>query len=109
MYSWIIIFIEGKVIDMIVEGANVHKTMLIISDKADEIGATIINDIKRGATLIEGKGMYQGAEKKMIYTTVTRREMVILRKRISNIDPVAFVNVVDSNEIIGRGFKSIDE
>jgi len=109
MYSWIIIFIEGKVIDMIVEGATVHKTMMIISDKCDELRDKIIVDMKRGATLFAGKGMFQGKEKNMIYTTVTRREMVILKKHIHDVDPKAFVNVIDSNEILGEGFKSLKE
>jgi len=109
MYSWIIIFIEGKIIDMMVEGATVHKTMMIISDKCDDLRDKIIVDMKRGATLFTGKGMFQGKEKNMIYTTVTRREMVILKKHISEVDPKAFVNVVDSNEILGEGFKSLNE
>jgi uncharacterized membrane-anchored protein YitT (DUF2179 family) len=109
MYSWIIIFIEGKVIDMIVEGATVHKTMMIISDKCDLLRDKIIVDMNRGATLFKGKGMYKGKEKDMIYTTVTRREMLILKKHISEVDPDAFVNVIDSNEILGKGFNSLTE
>lgn len=109
MYSWIIIIIEGKVIDMIIEGATVHKTMMIISDKCDLIRDKIILDMNRGATLFSGKGMYEGKEKNMIYTTVTRREMLILKKHISDVDPKAFVNVIDSNEILGHGFKPLSE
>ena len=45
----------------------------------------------------------------MIYTVLTRREMVILRHRIAEIDPEAFINVIDSKEILGKGFKSINE
>lgn len=109
MYSWIIVFIEGKVIDMIIEGPNLNKTMYIISDKCDEISDKIINDMKRGGTVFAGKGIYQGKEKKMIYTVVTRREMAILKSFIAKIDPHAFLNVMDSNEILGEGFKSLKE
>lgn len=109
MYSWIIVFIEGKVIDMVVSGANVNKTLMIISDKCDEIRDRIINDMRRGATMFTGKGLYKGNEKNMIYTIVTRREMVILRKYIYDIDPKAFINVIDSNEILGEGFKSLKD
>lgn len=109
MYSWIIVFIEGKVIDMIVEGPSLNKTMYIISDRCDEIGKKIMTDIQRGGTVFAGTGMFQGREKKMIYTVVTRREMAILKNFIAKIDPHAFVNVVDSNEILGEGFKSLKE
>ncbi|MFA8435848.1 MAG: YitT family protein [Marinifilaceae bacterium] len=109
MYSVIIVFIEGKVIDLIVGGPGINKTMYIISEKCDEIREKIINDMKRGGTVFAGTGMYQGKEKKMIYTVVTRREMTILTNFIAKVDPQAFVNVVDSNEILGEGFKSLNE
>ena len=105
MYSWIIVFIEGKVIDLIIDGASVHKTLMIVTDKVDEVRDVIIKDISRGATLLPAVGLYQGAERNMIYTILTRREMMILRYRIAEIDPNAFINVIDSKEIIGRGFK----
>ena len=107
MYSWIIVFIEGKVIDLILDGASVHKTLMIVTDKVDEIKEVIIKDIGRGATLLPAVGLYQGAERNMIYTILTRREMMVLRHRIAEIDPQAFVNIIDSKEILGRGFKSL--
>ncbi len=108
MYSWIIVFIEGKVIDLIVEGANVNRTLMIISDEYEEIIRIIRNDIKRGGTILDAKGMYQGKEKKVLYTILTRRESTILINRISKVDKDAFINIIPSNEIMGKGFKSID-
>lgn len=107
LYSWIIIFIEGKVIDYIIEGPNINKTMYIISDKCDLIRDKIVNDINRGGTIFEGTGLHKGKERKMIYTVVTRREMSILKDFIAKTDPDAFLNVVDSNEILGKGFKPL--
>lgn len=108
MYSWIIIFIEGKVIDLITQGAPM-KTLMIVTDKIDPIRDVIINDIKRGATLIPAKGMYRGTERSILYTILSRREMLTLRYKIAEIDPAAFINVIDSSEILGEGFKAIKE
>jgi len=108
MYSWIIILVETKVIDMIVDGPS-SKTMMIISDKIEPIRDYIINELNRGATLIPGKGMYQGAERDIIYIVITRKEMISLRSKVAEIDPRAFINVVDSSEILGEGFKDIRE
>ena len=69
----------------------------------------IIKDINRGATLLPAVGMYRGESRNMIYTILTRREMMILRHRIAEIDPEAFINVIDSKEILGRGFKPLKE
>lgn len=108
MYSWIIIFIEGKVIDLITQGAPM-KTLMIVTDKIEPIKDIIIKDLDRGATLIPARGMYQGAERNILYTVLSRREMLTLRYKIAEIDPSAFINVIDSSEILGEGFKAIKE
>lgn len=107
MYSWIIVFIEGKVIDLVIEGAKVHKTLMIISEKHEEISEIILKDLNRGGTIFSGKGMYNGVERPVIYTILTRREYSILLSRIAQIDPQAFINTLDSNEIMGKGFKDL--
>ena len=109
IYSLIIIFIEGKIIDMVVSGASYHKTVMIISEKAEAIAASINNDLKRGATIFNGTGTYTGDEKKMIYAVMSRREVEILKLHIKEIDPKAFVNVTEAHEVIGHGFKSLKE
>lgn len=109
MYSLIVIFITGKVVDAILEGMNYDKVLLIISDKYKEIGEKITTDLKRGGTLLSGTGMYQQKKKQIIFTVVNRREAVILQSYINNIDPLAFVTIINSNEILGEGFKSLQE
>lgn len=109
IYSLIIIFIEGKIIDMVVSGASYHKTVLIISDQFESIAAKINNDLKRGATIFTGTGAYTGESKKMVYAVMSRRELEILKQHIKEIDPKAFVNVTEANEILGQGFKSLND
>ena len=53
--------------------------------------------------------MYNGAEKKIIFTVVNRRELSILEEYIHQIDPNAFLTVIEASEILGKGFKSLDE
>lgn len=109
LYSWIVIFITGKVIDITLRGISYEKTMFIISDKYEEIREKIIVDINRGGTVLAAQGLYKQSEKKMIYTNVSRREYQILKDYIRTIDPNAFVTVLDANEIFGNGFKSLQE
>jgi uncharacterized membrane-anchored protein YitT (DUF2179 family) len=109
LYSWIVIFITGKVIDVVMQGVNYDKTLFIISDKYDAIRDKIINDLDRGGTFISGKGMFNGAEKTIIFTVVNRRELAMIEEFIHKTDPRAFLTVMDTNEIIGEGFKSLDE
>ncbi|MFW6351351.1 MAG: YitT family protein [Bacteroidota bacterium] len=108
LYSWIVIFITGKVIDITIEGINYEKTLFIISEKYDDISNKIISDLKRGGTFIEGKGMFNGSEKKIIFVNVNRRELYILTDYINEIDPRAFLTVINAREILGEGFKSLE-
>ena len=106
MYSWVIIFVSAKVMDRIMEGSP-SKTLMIITCEIDQVKDFILNNLSRGATLIPATGMYEGKERDIIYVVLTRRELIPLRKKIAEIDPRAFVNVIDSNEILGEGFKSL--
>ncbi len=107
LYSWIVIFISGKVIDTVLEGIDYEKTMFIISDKYNEISQKILHDLDRGGTFIEGKGMYNNEEKKIIFVNVSRREMAVLQDYIRHIDPEAFITVINANKILGEGFKPL--
>ena len=107
MYSWIIIFVNSRVIDFILEGPKRAKTMMIITAKSEEIRNFIINEMGRGATLIPGKGLFSGVGRDIIYVVLGRREMIRLREQIARIDPAAFINVLDSAEILGEGFQSL--
>jgi uncharacterized membrane-anchored protein YitT (DUF2179 family) len=109
LYSWIVIYVTGKTIDIVLQGLSVDKTLFIISDKFAEIRDRIINDLNRGGTYIAGKGMYNGSEKTIIFTVVNRREMALLQEYIHEIDPKAFLTVLEANEILGEGFKSLKE
>jgi uncharacterized membrane-anchored protein YitT (DUF2179 family) len=109
LYSWIVIYITGKTIDIVLQGMSVDKTLFIVSDKFVEIRDRIINDLHRGGTYIPGKGMYNGSEKTVIFTVVNRREMALLQEYIHEIDPKAFLTVLEANEILGEGFKSLKE
>lgn len=109
LYSWIVIFISGKVIDVVLEGISYEKSLMIISKKHKEIRDKIINDLHRGGTYLEGKGMYDNSDKKVIFTVVNRRELAILESFIHEVDPNAFLTVHNANEIIGEGFKSLED
>ena len=63
IYSVIIIFIEGKVIDLVVDGMKSYKTMFIVTEELEAVRDYILNDLERGATAIKSNGLYSGEEK----------------------------------------------
>jgi uncharacterized membrane-anchored protein YitT (DUF2179 family) len=109
LYSWIVIFIMGKVIDTVLEGISYERSVQIISEKNEEIAGKLKDNIRRGGTLLVGKGIYLGEERSILMTVLNRRELTILIQHIKAIDPEAFVTVTGVNKILGRGFKSLND
>ncbi len=109
LYSWVVIYITGKAIDLTIEGSNFNKALLIVSEKHEEIKEKILVDLERGGTYLLGKGMYTDGNKQIIYTVVSRREVAILEEFIGGIDPNAFITVMDAREILGKGFQNLDK
>lgn len=80
-------------------------TLLIITDKPDEIYKIIREQTNHDATVFNGKGCYQGTEHSMLYSVVSGSESGNLEKQIRLADPNAFINVIRSKSIVGRFFK----
>ena len=107
MFSLIAIFLMGKTIDTVLQGWTYDKVALIISDKHEQIGQTIMHQLGRGATLIQATGMYAGAERNVVYAVLGRKELALIEEHIHAIDPQAFVAIINADEILGEGFKSL--
>ncbi len=109
LYSWITIYVTGKVIDLMLDGINYEKALIIISDKHEDIKERIIGSLSRGGTFLSGEGMYSNKKKKIIFTVITRRELATLKAMIKLIDPNAFLTVMNTAEILGEGFKPLQD
>lgn len=110
MYAVLTYFIAFRVIDIVLEGLNSAKSIRVISDKAHEIGDELLEKLDLGVTYIKGVGAYSGAEKTIIYCVVSRLEMARMKEIIKNIDPSAFISVVDVHEAYGGRTKgSVDK
>lgn len=84
-------------------------TLLIITDKPDEVFEIILLLTNHTATVFEGKGEYSGKNHKMIYSVVSASECAGLEKAIRSKDPNAFINVLKSKEIVGRFFRRMPD
>jgi uncharacterized membrane-anchored protein YitT (DUF2179 family) len=109
LYSWITIFVYGKVVDIFQEGLSTNRAVFIITEKNEEIGQMIIHKLKRGGTFFHGKGIYNGEEREIVYTVVSSRQIPKLREHIHAIDPTAFITILPANEILGKGFNALNE
>lgn len=110
MYSIMTYFIVSKVIDIVMEGFNSSKSVRIISDEASAIGQALIERLDISVTYLQGIGGYTGQDKDLIYCVISRLELPKMIEIIQEIDPKAFVSVVDVHEVYGGRFrKKIDK
>lgn len=109
MYSLFTVVVYGKMVDVFMQGLQLNKAVFIISDKPDEIAERIINRLHRSGNFIKGTGLYRGVERRMIYTVIDNKQLIVLREIVQEIDPAAFLTILNANEILGSGFKAIDD
>ena len=109
LYGLLAVIINGVVIDKIIAGFKVKSEIIIISEKNKEISKYILKDLERGCTFIKGVGGFTGKDTAMLYTVLDRSEFIKLKKHISKIDKFAFITVGEVHEVMGEGFKGIDE
>ena len=104
LYSGIVIFITGKIIDAVVYRFDYSKVVLIISDQYEAITQFIMRELDRGATYLEGSGSYSGNPKKVIMTVVKPAQIADLKEAVMALDSKAFLVVQDAHQVLGEGF-----
>ncbi len=82
---------------------------LIITDKPEKISNSILMDLKRGVTAMQGKGLYTGADRSILMCALTVTEIHSLKSTVAREDPQAFVIVTPAQEILGHGFSPLTE
>lgn len=85
-------------------GLSSAKSLMIISDKYNEILDRIARDVDRGATLIDAKGGYTRNDRPVVMVVILKKQFPEVNRIIQHIDPGAFVIVHDVNEVQGEGF-----
>lgn len=108
LYSAIALYIIFKVIDAIISGFDYSKAFMIITEDREELKSAILNEVKRGVTVLDAKGGYTNNDKSILLVVVNnKKQEVHLKKLIKRVDSSAFIIVSDVHEVLGEGFKSI--
>jgi uncharacterized membrane-anchored protein YitT (DUF2179 family) len=105
LYGAVAVFVTTTTIDVVQEGLSTEKAAFIFSKRNEEIGATILTELGRGATAFAARGMYTGEDRDVIFCVVSRRELDDLKNIVHALDPDAFLVISDVHEALGEGFK----
>lgn len=108
LFSILGLVMKSLLVDMVLENINTHKYFHIITTKPEEIEEYITGTLKRGATELHGEGAYTHEGRTVVLTVMKRREAVMLRKYVKLVDPAAFVLIINTGEIVGKGFRGVN-
>ncbi|WP_164215024.1 YitT family protein [Virgibacillus sp. YIM 98842] len=100
LYTLLTLYVTTRVIDAI-HTRHEKVTAMIITHKADELQKAIHGTMVRGITILPARGAYTKSDKHMLYLVITRYELYDLERIVSEIDPQAFTNIVQTTGIFG--------
>lgn len=104
LYTAVSMWVGGKITDAVIEGLNKNKSIMIISDRSDEVAEKIMNELNRGITYLVGQGAYSKEEKMVINCVVNHYEIAKVKEILLEVDPKAFMFVTETAEVKGKGF-----
>ncbi len=109
LYGIAAVYACTKAIDFILVGGDASKAAFIVTDKPNEVSKAIWDKVNRGVTALNGKGMYTGKEKLILYCVVSNKQILGIKQVVNEVDPAAFISIGDVHEVVGQGFKLYDE
>lgn len=110
LYAILTYLVASKTVDFVVHGIEEYTSVMIVSEKSEEIKEAITKKMGRGVTILKGKGGFgekghQTREYDVIYTVITRLELQKMKTEIAKLDEEAFVVENSVNDIKGGMIK----
>lgn len=103
LYSIITYYVGQNAVDFIVEGLDRSKSVMIITEKAEEVSLALMEAFECGTTKIPAKGGFTNVDKTVIYFVVNRFQIARMKTIVHSIDPAAYLTISEVADV----FKSI--
>ena len=107
LYCILGMILKSTVADSAIESINMRKVCTIVTSNPTPVRDFIVNDLHRSATMEQAEGAYTHDEKWVLTTVLTRGQAQKLRLYVRGLDDHAFITIVNSSEIVGKGFRAI--
>lgn len=104
LYSFVGLTVKSFMIDDIIQSMTLCKSITIVCTDVEPIRNFIVQELHKGATILEARGGYTDSQKYVVLTTLTRRQAEQLRSYIHEKQLDAFLSVASTNEVFGKGF-----
>ena len=109
IYGVIVTYLMASVMDRIMYGIDEGKMTLIVTEKGREVAQKIDQYSGRGSTILKGTGSYSSREKDVVMCACNNKEMYTIKRIVGQVDPEAFTIIMESNEVVGEGFKENEQ
>lgn len=106
--SWDIFEIDLAQVPFIPHVGDSKQLAYIISDHSDEVSRAVIDEIGRGVTRLQGKGMYTGEDHAVLMCAFSSRQTELLKRVVKRVDPEAFLIIVGVRDVRGAGFRPLE-
>lgn len=107
VYGYVAMGITSYTIDLLFTGSRQSVQMLIFSKSYETIADRILKEMRRGVTVLDGKGWYSGEQNKILLVMVRKQEASQLMRIIKEEDRDAFMSVNHVMGVYGKGFETI--
>lgn len=104
VYGVAFTIIASVVCDYVINGTRQTVQFIIISKEYKKIADVINHKLRRGVTVIEGKGWYSKSEVDILIVMTRKYESQDLMTQIKIIDPDALVSQTFCHGVFGQGF-----
>lgn len=108
LYSIIFQYASTQMLHMLYKKYQ-QNTLFIVTNLPKEVCYGIAEISHHGATILEGEGSYEGRQRSIVYSVVSSAESEKVIRRVKEIDPKAFVNVMKTQQISGRFYQKPNE
>ena len=105
IYGVIVSYLMSIVVDKTMYGIDRGKVTLIVTEHGPDVCTRIDEVLGRGSTILKGIGSYSKQEKDVVMCACNNKQMYGIRKLVKEIDKKAFLVIMESNEVVGEGFK----
>lgn len=105
MYTLVAMYLTSITMDIAKDILDQNKSILLISEKYEEIAKAIMNEMGTGVTFLEAEGAYTNNKKKIVYCIVSAGQVAKLTELIYSKDESAFISVNHVEEVRGAGFR----
>lgn len=101
MYAIIVVYIVSLLNDKVLLGVSNSKSFYIITEHETSIKSFLINELKKGVTVLEGRGGYTGDRKKVLMCVIPTKEYFLAKEGILEIDKDAIILINDVYQSTG--------